>query len=316
MVFEGMISNNKAMQDIFVLIRKVSRTDCTVLIEGESGTGKELVAQAIHQCSKRMQKAFYAINCSAIPESLLESELFGHVRGAFTGAFTNRNGIFNDADEGTIFLDEIGDIPPSLQVKMLRVLQEGEFKIVGSNTIVKVNIRFISATNKNLKQSIQEKSFREDLYYRLNVINIYLPPLREKMDDLPLLVNHFLKKFTAKLEKRITKISPEAMEKLSRYSWPGNIRELENMVESAVVMTSTNILELADFPMITEKVANNPRKTRSSDIPFYAAREIFEKRYIQDLLHRCNWNLSAASRMGEISRKSLTIKAKQYGLMS
>lgn len=316
MVFEGMVSNNKAMADIFELIKKVSRTDCTVLIEGESGTGKELVAKAIHECSGRREKGFFAINCSAIPESLLESELFGHVRGAFSGAFASRAGIFEDAHEGTIFLDEIGDIPASLQVKLLRVLQEGEFKVIGSNKIIKVNIRFISATNKNLKKTVQEKEFREDLYYRLNVINVNLPPLRERMDDLPLLVNHFMLKSAEKMKKNITRVSPEAMAKLARYSWPGNVRELENMIESALVMASTNLLEVDDFPMLNEKVASNPRKTRSSDIPFYAAREIFEKRYIQDLLQRCNWNLSAASRMGEISRKSLTLKAKQYGLIS
>ncbi|MGA1875193.1 MAG: sigma-54 interaction domain-containing protein [bacterium] len=316
MMFEKMVSNNKAMLDLFELIKKVSRTDCTILIEGESGTGKELVARAIHRQSSRKHKGFYAINCSAIPESLLESELFGHVRGAFSGAVTNQIGIFEGAHEGTVFFDEIGDVSPGLQVKLLRVIQEGEFKIIGSNRIAQVNIRFISATNKRLNHLVQEKIFREDLYYRLNVIHITLPPLRERMDDLPLLASYFLRKSAAKAGKAVNTISPEAMAKLGRYSWPGNIRELENMVESAIIMARDNVLAVEDFPMLDEKVAANPRKTRSSDTPFYVARGIFEKHYLQDLLQRCNWNLSAASQMGEISRRSLTQKAKRYGLIS
>ncbi|HEY5599461.1 MAG TPA: sigma 54-interacting transcriptional regulator, partial [Candidatus Manganitrophaceae bacterium] len=236
--FESMIGKNEKMQEIYRLLPKIAKTNSTVLIEGESGTGKELIAHAIHQFSLREDKPFIRVNCAALAEGLLESELFGHVKGAFTGAITHKIGRFELADGGTLFLDEIGEINPPTQVKLLRVVQEGEFEKVGDARRVKVDVRIIAATNKDLKKAVEAREFRQDLYYRLRVVPIYLPPLRERKDDIPLLVEHFIRRFNKEMGKRVVRVAPEAMEILTQYDYPGNIRELENIIEHFMVFCS------------------------------------------------------------------------------
>lgn len=316
MNFHGIIGQCPKMKQVYELVDKVSKTDCTVLIQGDSGTGKELIARAIHYRSPKKGKPFFPINCGAIPENLLESELFGHERGSFTGAVATTRGLFEEADEGTVFLDEVGEITPPLQVKLLRVLEGGDFKKIGSNKMIRVNVRVIAATNSDLIMAIKNNSFREDLYYRLNVVPIHLPPLRERVEDIPVLAMHFLKKASEKFKKDVNQIAPEVIQSFTRYSWPGNIRELENLIESATVLANSSTMTLEDFPTLSEKIANNPRKTRLTDLPFYEARDTFEKEYVDKLLSRCEGNISRASKLGKISRKSLRTKAVKYGLMS
>lgn len=234
--FDNIIGQSPKMLDLYDLMEKVSPTKTNVLITGESGTGKELVAKAIHYNSPRKDKPFVTLNCGAIPESLIESELFGHMKGAFTDAIATKKGLFEVADEGTIFLDEISELPLMMQVKLLRVLQDKEFKRVGGTEDIRVDVRIIAATNKDLEEAVREKRFREDLFYRLNVIQIKLPPLRERREDIPLLAEHFLKKYSTELNKNITKISPEALQILLQYDYPGNVRELQNIMERAVAL--------------------------------------------------------------------------------
>lgn len=245
--FGGLIGSSLEMQKVFDLIKKIADTDSTVLIYGESGTGKELVAKVIHYNSQRAQKPFIPLNCAAIPKDLLESELFGHEKGAFTGAVSTRIGRFELANGGTIFLDEIGELHPSLQVKLLRVLQEREFERVGSTKTLKVDVRILAATNRDLEKAIEEGIFREDLYYRLNVIPLRLPPLRDRKEDIPFLVEHFIQKFSRKKKKEEIIISPEAMNCLINYQWPGNVRELENMIERLVILCE-KIVTVEDLP--------------------------------------------------------------------
>lgn len=245
--FGGLIGSSPEMQKVFDLIKKIADTDSTVLIYGESGTGKELVAKVIHYNSQRAQKPFIPLNCAAIPKDLLESELFGHEKGAFTGAISTRIGRFELANGGTIFLDEIGELHPSLQVKLLRVLQEREFERVGSTKTLKVDVRILAATNRDLEKAIEEGHFREDLYYRLNVIPLRLPPLRERKEDIPFLVEHFIQKFSKKKKKEEIVISPEAMNCLINYQWPGNVRELENMIERLVILCD-KVVTVEDLP--------------------------------------------------------------------
>jgi formate hydrogenlyase transcriptional activator len=234
--FERIIGNSGALESVLAEVEQVAPTDSTVLIEGETGTGKELVAHAIHNASQRVGRAFIKLNCAAIPLDLLESELFGHERGAFTGAVTQKIGRFEMADKGTLFLDEVGDIPSVLQPKLLRVLQEQEFERLGSTVTRKVNVRIVAATHRQLEEMIREKQFRSDLYYRLNVFPIYIPPLRDRPEDIPPLVRHFVHDFARRMNKTIDGISSETMEWLTRYSWPGNIRELQNVIERSVVV--------------------------------------------------------------------------------
>jgi len=315
MEFFGIIGKSKEMKKIYELVDKVSKTDCTVLIQGESGTGKELIARAIHYNSQRQGKPFLPINCGALPESLLESELFGHEKGSFTGAISTTKGVFEEAHGGTILLDEIAEITPALQIKLLRILEGGDFKKIGSNKMFRVDIRIIAATNSNLIMAIKNNSFREDLYYRLNVVSINLPPLRERIEDIPFLAMHFLKKASEKFKKPLTTIAPEVIQSFTRYSWPGNIRELENFIESATILTNSTTISPQDLPTLSEKIGINPRKTRLTDLPFYEARDLFEKEYIEKILSRCDGNISKASKLGRISRKSLRTKAKKYNLM-
>ena len=257
-VFSSMIGSTPVMIEIFEHIRQVAPTMATVLITGASGTGKELIAKAIHQHSLRHKKKFITVNCTAIPENVIESELFGHVKGAFTGAWKDKKGLVEEAHEGTLFLDEIGDLSPGLQTKLLRLLQEGEYRPVGSEITRKADLRFIAATNHDLKTEIKEKRFREDLLYRLNVIHIHLPPLKERKQDIPVLSTHFLKKYTRLYPKDVTDISPPAMQTLMLHDFPGNIRELENIIERAVILCRENSLTISDLALADEQATFFP----------------------------------------------------------
>jgi len=259
---QTIVGNSPAMQQVYKLIGQVAPTSTTILITGESGTGKELVARAIFQNGSRATKPFIAINCAAIPENLLESELFGHEKGAFTGALAQRIGKFEQCDGGTIFLDEIGDMPMTTQTKILRVLQEGEISRVGNNATIKTDVRIIAATNKDLWQAVQRKEFREDLFYRLNVVRVQLPPLRERPTDIPLLVAYFLNKFRLKNPSGPSQIADEAMAAIQRSTWPGNVRELENCVQRAMVLASGNTITLANLPEEISRGARTPEAPR------------------------------------------------------
>lgn len=264
--FSQFIGASPSMQQLYKTISSLLDNDSTVLILGESGTGKELVAKAIHHNSTRLHKRMVTVNCGAIPEELLESELFGHEKGAFTGAIRDRVGKFQLADQGTIFLDEIGDMSPNLQVKLLRVLQEQEFERVGSAKLIKVNVRVIAATNQNLDEAVKKGRFREDLFYRLNVIPVELPPLRDRGDDIALLTGHFIKLFNRSLKRSILGISPEALNILNAHSWPGNIRELEHMIERLVVLKGKGVLEKADLPPKLREIETSEDAQISKDM--------------------------------------------------
>lgn len=259
---QTIVGNSTAMQQVYKLIGQVAPTNATVLITGESGTGKELIARAIYLNGTRSNKSFIAINCAAIPENLLESELFGHEKGAFTGALTQRIGKFEQSDGGTLFLDEIGDMPMTTQTKILRVLQEGEFSRIGNNASIKTDVRIIAATNKDLWQAVQRKEFREDLFYRLNVVRVHLPPLRERMADVPLMVSYFITKYRQKNPGGPSQISEDALTCLQNYNWPGNVRELENCVQRAMVLATGNTINLASLPVeITRQNGTAPATT-------------------------------------------------------
>jgi DNA-binding NtrC family response regulator len=313
--FENIIAKSRPMMAVFGTIRKIAETRTTVLILGESGTGKELAARAVHFNSRRKEARFVPINCGGIPETLLESELFGYAKGAFTGASCSKDGLFKAADKGTIFLDEIGTMPLSLQVKLLRVLQEGVFYPLGSTTPVEVDVRVIAATNQDLEAGVKNGAFREDLFYRLNVIQIKLPPLRDRRDDIMLLAHHFLKKYAAEQDKPIEGFSAEALDFLLRHDWPGNVRELENAVEHGVALCPGKQIGLNDFPQ---------RRSghRSEDIPLlidrplHQARDDFEKRYITALLKLTGGNVTRASEMAGIARQNMQLKLKEYGISS
>jgi two-component system response regulator HydG len=305
--YSGLIGKDPKMQVIYKLIEDVAPTDATVLIQGESGTGKELVARAIHRQSPRKENPFVVINCSAYPSTLLESELFGHEKGAFTGANRQKSGRFEQADGGTVFLDEIGEIPPSSQIKLLRVLQSQKFERLGGEQTLAVNVRVLAATNKDLLQEVQNGQFREDLFYRLNVIPINLPPLKDRRNDIPLLARHFLSGFTREQGKTLHGFSTEAMRLLLDYSWPGNVRELENTIEHATVLAKEKHIDVKDLPPIIRHPvmnANNilPRRTILEN----------EKKLLQEVLEECGWNKKAAAIRLGISRSTLYGKLKKY----
>ena len=307
--FGAMVGRSQQMQTVFELIVRIARTDITVLIQGDSGTGKELVAQAVHDESARAEKSFVIVNCGAITENLLESELFGHVRGAFTGAVSNKKGLFEEANSGTIFLDEIGELPPALQVKLLRFLQDGEIKRVGSNDMLHLNVRVIAATNRDLQEMTAQKKFRSDLFYRLNVIQIDLPSLHERTEDVPVLARYFLNKFSDRMKKTARKFTPEALQKLVSYHWPGNVRELENVVERAVALSVDSEIDIFDLPTFlkiehTEDV-DDSQKPSLKDM---------EKRYICETMEYCNGNYDEAARVLGIGRTTLWRKLKEYQL--
>jgi two-component system NtrC family response regulator len=309
------ISASRRMEEALNLVKRVASSPATVLILGESGTGKELIARAIHYSSPRAEKPLVKVNCAALPENLLESELFGHEKGAFTGAVGRRIGRFEQADQGTVFLDEIGDLSPSLQSKLLRVLQEKEFERVGSSQTLKVDVRVIAATNRNLEEAIQKGTFREDLYYRLNVVTVSLPPLRERKEDIPPLIEHFLKKYSRENQKPVVSLSKEAKDLLMNYHYPGNIRELENIMERAVVLSRGDSITTQDLPL-------NLRESKVEDLMKEAAggrslRETLEEierlRITQALEKSHGVQTKAAEELG-ISERVLRYKMKKYGI--
>jgi len=303
------------MLDIFKLINQIADSMATVLIEGESGTGKELLARAIHYQSTRRNKPFLAVDCSALTVSLLESELFGHSKGAFTGAISHRQGLFEEAIGGTIFLDEVGDIPLSMQSKLLRVIQEREIKPVGSNIMKKIDVRIITATNKSLKELVQKRCFREDLYYRLTVVPISLPPLRERKEDIPFLVAHFIKKYGLKNRKKVTNISREALLKIIQHDWPGNVRELENTIERALLICKRNEIDCQDLfiegPMTGNTLYVSPKNEKNT---LNSAVEESEKAYIISILQKVNYNRTKAAKVLGVSRRTLYDKIEKYNL--
>ena len=334
-----LLCNSPRMNDILRVINQVAVSDVTVLITGESGTGKELVARTVHARSLRRHNPFIKVLCAALPDGLLESELFGYEKGAFTGAERRKLGKFEFANNGTIFLDEIGEIPLSLQAKLLQVLQDGVFSHIGGKTDVKVNVQVIAATNKILRKAMEEGSFREDLFYRLNVVNITLPPLRERREEIPFLVNFFLEKFNHRYNKRYSKLSPDLIKRFMVYDWPGNIRELENLIKQIVVledeasvwekMTSSPSVEVQEPTPVQTPIPSEPTSIQPSpgtnhsikgskypslkEVGKNAARKA-EEELIRVVLHQTRWNRKKAARMLEISYKALLYKIKEYGL--
>ncbi|MDY6856533.1 MAG: sigma-54 dependent transcriptional regulator [Thermodesulfobacteriota bacterium] len=301
--YDEVIGKSDVMQGIFDMISRVAPTDSTVLITGESGTGKELVAQAIHGNSQRCYRPFIAVSCGALPDSLLESELFGYEKGAFTGAEHTKRGRFEMADKGTLFLDEIGDISLKTQVDLLRVLQQKEFMRVGGEDLIKVDVRILAATNRDLKKAIEEKRFRDDLYYRLNVISLHIPPLRDRKEDIPLLVETFIHRYCLELNKESVKIAPSAMKLLMAYDWPGNVRELENVIERAIVIGKGTEIISEDLPFSKHELKTEglPKSLKS-----------MEKIHIERILEETDWNITRAAYELEIDRQTLYNKIEKY----
>lgn len=313
--FGNMVAKSKGMEAVFKIAEKVAQYDTTVLICGASGTGKELIAQGIHFAGQRAKNSLVPVNCGGIPENLLESELFGYKRGAFTGADSDRKGLFEEADRGTIFLDEIGELPLSLQVKLLRVLQENEIRPVGDSKTKNIDVRVIAATSKNLEDEVKNRAFREDLFFRLNVMPIQLPPLRDRPEDIPLLSQHFIDRFNISLEKNIKGITPAAMSILLKHHWPGNVRELGNVIERAVVLAEETILVPENFPQDLSKGSEREKLEDFFDgHSLKAAQKILEKRLITKALQATNGNRTKASRILEISHPSLLSKIKTYNI--
>ena len=307
---EGIIGESGPMLDVLSLVRRVAPSEATVLIRGESGTGKELIAQAIHFGSPRSRGPLVKVNCAALPEALLESELFGHEKGAFTGAIASRQGRFEMANGGTIFLDEIGDLPLHLQAKLLRVLQEREYERVGSSRSVKVNVRILAASHRPLEALIKAGQLREDLYYRLNVVTILIPPLRERRSDLSLLIDNFVRRFASKNGKKISGLSPEARDILLRYDYPGNVRELENIIERAVVLTRDDVIGRGDLPITVQEIEVNDDDQETN---LTLAVERLERRMIREALARFEGVQTRAAEMLGISERALRYKLTKYG---
>jgi len=306
--FQGIIGKSKQMRHIFDLLKDLADLDTTVLVTGESGTGKELIAKALHSSSHRADKKFVNVNCSALVETLLESELFGHVKGAFTGAVKDKQGRFQVADGGTIMLDEIGDISPLMQLKLLRVLEEKEFERVGENITQKVDVRIIACTNKDLKKKVRDGEFRGDLYYRLNVIEIHMPPLREKLDDLPLLVEQAIDSFNRRYKKKIKDVSRDVLDRFMKYPWPGNVRELEHAIECAFVLCHGTIITIDHLP----REIRNYKEEAHGTAPFIQMRKEENARNLLDALNKTFWNKTEAARLLGISRQTLYRKINEY----
>jgi two-component system response regulator AtoC len=315
----GMVGASDKMRHLMELAIKVAQYDTTVLITGESGTGKELIAKGIHQHSPRSEKQFVAINCASLPENLLESELFGHVRGAFTGADHKNIGLFKEADGSTLFLDEIGELPVSMQVKLLRVLQEQEIRPVGASRSEKVDVRVLAATSKNLAELSQKGEFREDLFYRLNVMQIQIPPLRERREDIPLLCHHFVKKFNTRFKSHVVDISKDSMSVFLNYSWPGNVRELENVIQRGLVLASGDSITKDNLPSLfheSEKTTPNDGwlEMAMDNMSLKSAQKKLEEKFIRFALADSDGNKSRAARLLEISYPSLLSKIKEYNI--
>ncbi|HLC42198.1 MAG TPA: sigma-54 dependent transcriptional regulator [Methylomirabilota bacterium] len=320
--FENIVGRSLAMTRIFELVRKAARSEANILVSGESGTGKELIARAIHANSARSHEAFVPVDCASLPENLLESELFGHEKGAFTGAVKTKPGLIEVAHLGTIFLDEIAELPTSLQVKLLRTLQERQVRRVGGTKLIDVDVRLVSATNRDLKESVTAGRFREDLYYRVNVISIALPPLRERSGDVVLLAHHFFKKYVQSREGALTGFSEEALQLLERYPWPGNVRELQNVVERACALAEGPQIEARDLPEpVRGSGAAKPVAVPESpgkNLPLKDAKtewlEVFEREYLTDLLRRHGGNVSQAAKVAQIDRKTIHRLINKYKL--
>ena len=320
--YEGIIGRGRKMQELYNVIESIAPTTSTVLITGESGTGKELVARAVHARSQRKEKPFVVINCAAISVHLLESELFGHKRGSFTGAVADKRGLFEEAHGGTIFLDEIGEIPPSIQVKLLRVLQEGEVKAVGDVNSKQVDVRVVAASNRDLVVEVHEGRFREDLYYRLHVIGLSLPPLRERSEDIPVLAYHFLKKYSEKMKKPVEKISVDALQALSNYSWVGNVRELENVIERAVVLSATDSIGAQDLPprILGESfyLSGEEEEVKLTKLSYQEAKgralHAFNRAYLASILKETSGNISFASERAGMDRSNFKKLMRRYGV--
>ncbi len=313
--FESIISQSKEMEEVLSTVSRVANSKATVLIRGESGTGKELIAKALHFTSNRKDKPFITVNIAALSENLLESELFGHEKGSFTGATNHRIGKFELADGGTIFIDEIGEIPSTLQVKLLRVLQFGEIERVGGEKSKKIDVRIIGATHRNLEEMIAKGEFREDLYYRINVVPVWIAPLRKRKTDIPILVDHFINKYSLENQKELAGITKEALDKLIKYEYPGNIRELENVIEHAVVLTRTEYITLKDLPAgirpVTEKGILDPCDLKDS---YEIKMNAFEKEMLLEALKQAESNQSAAARMLGISERHIRSRLERLGL--
>lgn len=318
--FDNIIGKSSPIEAVLNMIEKVADTDSTILVTGESGTGKELIAKAIHYNSSRRDKAFIPINCGAIPNELLESELFGHVKGAFTGAISNRQGRFELANKGTLFLDEIGDLSPNLQVKLLRVLQEKHFEPVGSAKTIEADVRIIAATNVDLSKAVKDGRFREDLFYRLNVIPMTVPSLRSRREDIPLLLEHFIQKFNKNRGIHIEGIQPAALDKLMQYAWPGNIRELENFIERVSILRKEGIIEISDVPYYFEDnkeqsfLGELPVDIPENGIDFNTAIAAYENQLILNALKKTGWNRNQAALLLRLNRTTLVEKIKKKGL--
>jgi DNA-binding NtrC family response regulator len=314
--FRNIVARSKKMQEVLALVERVAPTNSTVLIGGESGVGKDLIARAIHQNSRRASGPFIKINSTAIPDTLFESELFGFERGAFTGALASKPGKFELADKGTLFLDEIGDVPAAIQVKLLRVLQEREFERLGGTKTLKVDVRMIAATNRDLRAALEEGTFREDLYYRLNVVPIDIPPLRDHKEDIPDLVSHFLGRFAVESEKDVEGITPAALAVLMDYHWPGNIRQLENMVERAVALSAGPVIDAKDIQLDTApgKAHAGLSSADSSFLPEGMTLEQWEDNMIREALRRANGNKSQAARLLGLSRNALRYRLGKLGV--
>ncbi len=312
--FEGLVGRNPQMVRIYQLVSQIAETPSTVLITGESGTGKELIARAVHRRSARRERPFVAINVAAIPDTLIESELFGHEKGAFTGAHARRPGKFELAQGGTVFLDEIGSLRLDLQTRLLRVLQEREVERVGGVRPVPVDVRIVAATNVNLRQAVRERTFREDLFYRLNVVHIEVPPLRDRRDDIPLLVDHFVRKLARECRRDVRAVSAGALETLVRYDWPGNVRELENVIHRAVVLARGPVLQLQDIPLDVALPETGARLAEDTGMPLREACEQFERQYVLRVLERVRWNVSRAARLLGVHRNTVLAKLAAWGI--
>jgi two-component system response regulator AtoC len=315
--FENIVSKNEEMRKIFDVIKKVSHYKSTMLITGESGTGKELVARALHYNSDRSQNPFIAVNCGAIPENLLESELFGHAKGAFTDAIRTKKGLFEEADGGTLFLDEIGELPGQLQVKLLRVLQDGEIRRIGESKPIQIDVRIVAATVKDLPKEVNEGRFREDLFYRLNVLPLHIPPLRERKEDIPLLIQHFIRKYNQAMGKNVKQVDHRAMEALMNYKWFGNVRELENTIERAIVLSEKNNIESENLP---PEIQNFKEEFQSETLPeeeysIKKASKVLEISLIKKALKKTRGNHTHAAKLLEISHRALLYKIKEYGIV-
>lgn len=320
--FDDIIGRSPEITKVLEMVERVADSDSNILIMGESGTGKELIARAIHYNSNRETQSLVPVNCGAIPGELLESELFGHIKGAFTGAIANRTGRFQMANAGTLFLDEIGDMPLTLQVKLLRVLQDRMVEPVGSHKMEKVDVRLIAATNVDLEKKVEDGKFREDLFYRLNVIPIRIPSLRERKSDIPVLIQHFITKFNREKNRNITGVAPEAMDQLMKYEWPGNIRELENLMERLSVMLGEGMIEVSDLPprylnqnTKTVQAASSQSMVGDEGIDFNSVVDDFENKLILQALERTGWNRNQAAKLLRLNRTTLVEKIKKKGLM-